>query len=432
MKSLFLCLLMTSIAAGGVPRLAGRRRCADCCSIAARSAAALRAPRSTASASRGRLSGFVVQHQARQQRERRAAALAGAHQNADRRLPGAAVNRQHRDRRRSGRRARPAPRPARRRARSASACRPNAAAGRGADPVARARRRRAACAARRPGSGETFCRAGSLNGGFISTRSAEPGRCRARRIRRAGAVTSSVDDAHPLDRGRCARRSRPRCAASSGSISTSVTSTSGTRTASASPAAPTPAPNSTTRSPARARGRGRQQDRVVADAVAALLLLQPQPAAQHGIVGRLRLAAPLGSRPQLVGEPGVLQQLPRGLPMLVIDQDAARQHAERAFQHAHVLVEHHVRNVGALEQRLDRGDQHRIVGADEFAQRISAPPPLFGRRALRQIGQQLRSRAGRASPCRGSGRRRSTGTPAASGRSTAPRSAAAAPVPSCR
>ena len=33
----------------------------------------------------------------------------------------------------------------------------------------------AACAARRVSSGETFCRAGSLKGGFISTRSNEPG-----------------------------------------------------------------------------------------------------------------------------------------------------------------------------------------------------------------------------------------------------------------
>ena len=56
------------------------------------------------------------------------------------------------------------------------------------------------------------------------------------------------------------------------------------------------------------------------------------------------------------------------LQMLFVDHDAARQHAERAFEHAHVLVEHHMRNVGALEQRLDRGDQHRIVGPDELAQ----------------------------------------------------------------
>src|SRR5664279_6265871 len=33
----------------------------------------------------------------------------------------------------------------------------------------------AVCASRRPGSGDTFCRVASRNGGFISTRSAAPG-----------------------------------------------------------------------------------------------------------------------------------------------------------------------------------------------------------------------------------------------------------------
>ena len=65
-------------------------------------------------------------------------------------------------------------------------------------------------------------------------------------------------------------------------------------------------------------------------------------------------------------QPRVFQELTRGLPIFLIDHNAPRQHAERAFEHAHVLVQHHMRNVGALQQRLDRGDQHRIVGPNEF------------------------------------------------------------------
>ena len=49
-------------------------------------------------------------------------------------------------------------------------------------------------------------------------------------------------------------------------------------------------------------------------------------------------------------------------------QDAPRQHAERAFQHAHVLVEHHGTNAGALEQGHHCRDQNHVVGANEFAQ----------------------------------------------------------------
>ena len=109
----------------------------------------------------------------------------------------------------------------------------------------------------------------------------------------------------------------------------------------------------------------------MADAVAAPLLRQPQPAAEHGVVGESPASAPADARPQLVARPASSSSCRAAVLMLVVDQDAARQDAERAFQHAHVLVEHHMRDVGALEQRLDRGDQHGIVGADELAQGVS-------------------------------------------------------------
>jgi hypothetical protein len=40
--------------------------------------------------------------------------------------------------------------------------------------------------------------------------------------------------------------------------------------------------------------------------------------------------------------------------IVIADQNAARQDAERAFQHAHVLVEHKMLNIGAIEQRAHR------------------------------------------------------------------------------
>ena len=171
----------------------------------------------------------------------------------------------------------------------------------------------AACAARRSGSGETFCRAGLLNGGFISTRSAEPGP-----MPRGGEfVRPAPSHRASTTRTRWSRPLRAIFSAamptSSGSISTSVTSTSGTAHRQRQPR----------RADARAEldhpiarprgGRRRQQDGVVADAVAALLLREPQPAAEHRVVGGLRLR-PARPRPQLMRQPGVLQQLPRRRP----------------------------------------------------------------------------------------------------------------------
>ena len=182
-------------------------------------------------------------------------------------------------------------------------------------------------------------------------------------VRRRGDVQR--DGAHPLLEA-VAHDVLPRAMPeSSGSISTSVTSTSGQRTASARPAAPTPAPNSTTRSPGRA-------------AVAAASRMASWPtrwprffwSAAAGRRARRRRCVS-GFGPPIRGRsscasPASSSSCRATRQCLLIDHDAARQHAERAFQHAHVLVQHHVRNVGALEQRLDRGDQHRVVGPDQL------------------------------------------------------------------
>ena len=152
------------------------------------------------------------------------------------------------------------------------------------------------CARRRAAIGETFCRAGSLNGGFISdlggaTRR-KPGAVKAC----ADAATSSVDDRHPVGEAvalaHFARKRRQPA-----SISTSVDREPSAR------AAPARVPPRRRRRrdrphvlPACARGRGREQDRVVADAMAAPRLAQHQPPAQHGVLGGRGFAQPSSGR----------------------------------------------------------------------------------------------------------------------------------------
>ena len=204
----------------------------------------------------------------------------------------------------------------------------------------------------------------------------------------AGAVTSMV-----TVRTRCSRPLRTTFAAampeSSGSISTNVTSTSGQRTASARPAAPTPAPNSITRSPGRAPVAAASRMASWPTRWPRFFWRDSQPPAEHRVVGRLRFRT-ARSGPQLVRQPRILQQLPRDRQVFLIDHDAARQHAERAFQHAHVLVQHHVRDFGALEQRLDRRDQHRIVGPDKLVHnRQPRRPSPAGARCARKAGRLI-------------------------------------------
>ncbi len=71
-------------------------------------------------------------------------------------------------------------------------------------------------------------------------------------------------------------------------------------------------------------------------------------------------------RPQLVGQSGIGQQAGAPAVVVLMNQDAARQDAQRSLDHAHVLVQHQMMDIGAVEQRADRGNQHHIVGPDQF------------------------------------------------------------------
>src|SRR5262245_18219900 len=95
-----------------------------------------------------------------------------------------------------------------------------------------------------------------------------------------------------------------------------------------------------------------------------------------------------------MSEPGLAKQGSRILEAAVLDQDAARQDAERALENAHVAVEDELLDAGAFEQRLDGGDQHHVIGTDKFAQFLSPSSglpadPLVAGAALPKIGDQL-------------------------------------------
>ena len=73
--------------------------------------------------------------------------------------------------------------------------------------------------------------------------------------------------------------------------------------------------------------------------------------------------------PQFMGQPGIGEKLPRLAVIVLMDQNPPRQNAERALDHAHVLIQHQMMDVGAIEQRADRRHQHHIVGSHQFPQR---------------------------------------------------------------
>ena len=122
------------------------------------------------------------------------------------------------------------------------------------------------------------------------------------------------------------------------------------------------------------RHRGGQHHRVHAGAMAGTLRLhQPEIAAVEGVdrragrfaAGRHRVAR---AQPFLISLPmPASARMVRALLDLVgVDHDAARQDAERAVEHAHVLVGDEIADAGIAHQRLDEGDDDGVVGADQF------------------------------------------------------------------
>ena len=85
-----------------------------------------------------------------------------------------------------------------------------------------------------------------------------------------------------------------------------------------------------------------------------------------------------------MAEAGFSQQLPGLAGIVLMNQDPPGQDAERALDDAHVLVQHQMMDVGAVEQRADRRHQHDIVGPNQFTQ--DEPPGLKGVKAANVNG----------------------------------------------
>jgi hypothetical protein len=77
-----------------------------------------------------------------------------------------------------------------------------------------------------------------------------------------------------------------------------------------------------------------------------------------------------------VAEPGLFQEAACRGRVLLSDQDPARQNSDRAFEHAHVLVEDQMGDRSAIQERRHGRNQDGIIGAYQLAQ----CSPLYGRR----------------------------------------------------
>jgi hypothetical protein len=67
-------------------------------------------------------------------------------------------------------------------------------------------------------------------------------------------------------------------------------------------------------------------------------------------------------------QPGIREDLPGRPHVVVMDQDPPRQDAERAFDDAHVLVQHQMMDIGGIKQRADCRNQYHVVGPNQFPQ----------------------------------------------------------------
>src|SRR5262249_27577981 len=77
-------------------------------------------------------------------------------------------------------------------------------------------------------------------------------------------------------------------------------------------------------------------------------------------------------RAQFMRQSSICQDLARHAVVIFVNENPPWQDAERAFDDAHVLVQHQMMDIGGVEQRADRRNQHYIVGSNQFSQ-ITTP-----------------------------------------------------------
>src|SRR5215469_14975704 len=62
----------------------------------------------------------------------------------------------------------------------------------------------------------------------------------------------------------------------------------------------------------------------------------------------------------------VRKKAARHVELVLPDQDAAWENADRALQHAHILIHHQMLDPRAIEQRFNGRDQYGVSGANEL------------------------------------------------------------------
>ena len=98
-----------------------------------------------------------------------------------------------------------------------------------------------------------------------------------------------------------------------------------------------------------------------------------QRPAEEGVVGHGSVAhgpslkrVRLPSSTSQASRPASRERAPRRRPVAVIDQQPAREGADRAFDHAHVLIGNEAGDAGLPQHRLGEADQHGVVAAQHF------------------------------------------------------------------
>jgi hypothetical protein len=89
------------------------------------------------------------------------------------------------------------------------------------------------------------------------------------------------------------------------------------------------------------------------------------------------------SLPQFQFEARIDQNAPRPIGIVLGDQEAPRQEAERSFEYAHVLIGDEASDAGVLHQAFGKGKKDGIIGADQFFH-----PALFS--CLKAAGGAIR------------------------------------------
>ena len=88
-----------------------------------------------------------------------------------------------------------------------------------------------------------------------------------------------------------------------------------------------------------------------------------------------------------MAEPSIFKELARLVGAILVHQYTARQNAERSFQHTHIRIEHHMRNLGAAQKRLGNGGVlHHVTMSYDMDGEIMTQVLRIGREKISDKG----------------------------------------------